>query len=66
MQRYAERQQERVGFVPVEEPTEIGGEQRVPLAAIEAPIPRLRCGNGAIGHGDPPGWALCIISRTNE
>jgi hypothetical protein len=41
-QRGADRDHQREGLVAIEHPTEIGGDQRVPLAAVEQAIPGHR------------------------
>ena len=57
VERHADRDHQRVGLVAVEQPAEIGGDQRVPLALVERAVPGLRT-SGDVGHGIPPFVAI--------
>jgi len=48
-QRDADRDDQRVGLIAIEQPTEVGGEQRVPLRPAER-IPPRRAVDRAHGH----------------
>ncbi len=53
MEGRADTKHQRVGLVAVEQPAEVGGEQGIPLAAVQRAIPGLRA-HCDIRHNVPP------------